>query len=451
MKWIKWFYPGLRVKRWLLLALLGALLLSIGLSITNKVALVGWLETEISHLTYVLVGQRSSWAGGLLLLILGLIMMFIGLKKMIKSLLGVVMPGKESELVDLIYQRQSLKKGPKIVVIGGGTGLSVMLRGLKNYTSNLTAVVTVSDDGGSSGRLRGELGVLPPGDIRSCLVALADTETLMDEVLSYQFKQGQGLAGHKLGNLLLVGMSELTGDFVKAIQEVSKVLAVRGRVLPSTLKQVVLCAELADGTIIEGETKITRTQPPGSGGVKRVFLQPADCEPVVEAVNAIEEADAVILGPGSLYTSVLPNLLVNGIQEAVRLTRAGKIYVCNVMTQPGETEGYSAADHLRAIQRHCGPGIVDYIIVNDQEVKRNLLRKYREKGAFPVRVDSKHLRELRVKLVSEHLLDETDLVRHDPRRLAQTIIELVLKMKMGIEHHHKVDFPGIGQPGKLPK
>lgn len=451
MKWVKWFYPGLKVKRWLFLAFLGTLLVSAGLSITNQVAFLGWIEGRIRELTFSLIGQRSSWLGGLLIVVVGLLMVMFGMKRMLQSLLGVLVPGTESELVDLIYQRRSLKKGPKIVVIGGGTGLSVLLRGLKNYTSNLTAIVTVSDDGGSSGRLRGELGVLPPGDIRSCLVALADTETLMDEVLSYRFRQGKGLAGHNLGNLLLVGMSEITGDFVKAIQEVSKVLAVRGRVLPSTLNQVVLCAELGDGTIIEGETRITRAQPPGSGGIKRVFLKPADCQPVPQAITAIEEADAIILGPGSLYTSVLPNLLVQGIQEAVRRSRAGKFYVCNVMTQPGETEGYSAADHLRAIQKHCGPGIVDYIIVNDQEVNRSLLRKYREKGAYPVRVDPKHLRELKVKVVSEHLLDETDLVRHDPVRLAQTIIKQVIKFKLGVDRHYFDDLYLVDEPGKFHK
>ncbi|MDH7497650.1 MAG: YvcK family protein, partial [Syntrophomonadaceae bacterium] len=234
------------------------------------------------------------------------------------------------------------ERGPRLVAIGGGTGLAVLLRGLKRYTRNLTAVVTVSDDGGSSGRLRGELGVLPPGDIRNCLVAMAETETLMDRVFQHRFQAGDGLKGHSLGNLLLVAMEEITGDLVSAIKEVSKVLAVRGRVLPATLQQVVLAAELRNGVLMTGETAIRQAEE----GIHRVFLLPPDCRPLDETLEAIAAAEAVILGPGSLYTSLIPNLLVRGVAEALRCSPAPKIYVANIMTEKGETDGHTLSDHL---------------------------------------------------------------------------------------------------------
>jgi len=323
-----------------------------------------------------------------------------------------------------------LKLGPRIVVVGGGTGLSVLLRGLKEYTANLTALVTVTDDGGSSGRLRDELGVLPPGDIRNCLVALADTETLMEQVLGYRFQQGAGLQGHTLGNLLLASLTEVTGSFVSAIQEVSRILRVRGQVLPATLSQQVLCAELRDGTLVEGETRITRE---GSPGIQRVFLRPGDPLPVEATLAALQAADAIVLGPGSLYTSVIPNLLVKGIAETIRSSRAVKIYVCNVMTQPGETSNYSAADHLQAIYDHCGSRLVNYILVNNQEIRRQHLRRYQEKGAQQVRVDSKRLQQLGVTVIGAPLLLQGELIRHDPRLLARQVLELGQRRKR-IEH-----------------
>lgn len=312
-------------------------------------------------------------------------------------------------------------KGPRIVTIGGGTGLSVLLRGLKHYTSNLTAVVTVTDDGGSSGRLRGELNVVPPGDIRNCLVALAETETLMDRVFDHRFQAGQGLKGHNLGNLLLVAMAEITGDLVSAIKEVSKVLAVRGRVLPSTLEQVLLAAEMWDGSIVTGETAIRSTRM----GIKKVFLIPADCQPLVETLLAIDEADAVILGPGSLYTSIVPNLLVEGVAQALKETSAPKIYVANIMTEKGETDNYSVGDHLVAIHDHVGERFIDYVIVNREPVPDRLLQRYYEEEASPVVVDDYKLRAMKVGLIKENLLSDSEVAWHDPDKLAATIINFI--------------------------
>lgn len=263
-----------------------------------------------------------------------------------------------------IKRQPSLTRKPRIVVIGGGTGLSVMLRGLKQKPLDITAIVTVADDGGSSGILREELQIPPPGDIRNVLTALADTEPLLAEVLKYRFPNGTGLAGHSLGNLILAAMTDITGDFVTGITELSRIFAVRGRVLPAANQSIVLKAEMEDGSIVVGESTI-----PKSGlAIRKVFLEPADVEALPEAVQALREADAILIGPGSLYTSILPNLIVPKLAEAIIQSDAVKLFVCNVMTQPGETDNYSVSDHLTAIHAHIGHHLFDYVIVNDGEI-----------------------------------------------------------------------------------
>jgi len=427
MRFFKWLYPGLRVKRWLLVSFLGIIFIGFGGAVASGHWILMRIELSMQGAIFNLTGLDSPALGGALFLVLGIVLTTFGLRQVFRSLMGSLLPGADGDLVDVLYQHRFLKNGPQIVVLGGGTGLSVLLRGLKEYTSNLTAIVTVTDDGGSSGRLRSELGVLPPGDIRNCLVALADKETLMDEVLGYRFKQGQGLAGHSLGNLLLVATSEMAGGFVQSIQEVSKILAVRGQVLPATLSQEALCAELLDGQIVEGETEITKR---GGEGISRVFLRPGNPRPVDESLMAIEKAEAIILGPGSLYTSIIPNLLVEGVTEALRKARGIKIYICNVMTQPGETDHFTASDHLRVIYEHCGDELIDYIIVNAQEAKESKLQKYEYKGAYPVRIDQRDLAGLGVKVVREDLLDQSDMVRHDPHRLAGAVLKLVMRKRL---------------------
>ncbi|GAW93185.1 gluconeogenesis factor YvcK family protein [Calderihabitans maritimus] len=419
MNAIKWLYPGLKIKRWLGLAFVGMFLTGIGLALVVAPRLIALLPTAKRFLGS---GQTAPLAGGIILMLLGTFLFLTGFRRMVRSILAVMLPQNEGPIVEVVYQKRHLQKGPRIVAIGGGTGLSVLLRGLKNYTSNLTAIVTVSDDGGSSGRLRGELGILPPGDTRNCLVALADTESLMEKLINYRFDQGKGLAGHSLGNLLLAALTDITGGFDKAVKEIGKVLALRGRVLPSTLDNVVLCAELEDGTIVEGETRISSSR----GRIRKVFLKPPDVAPLKEAIEAIEQADAVVLGPGSLYTSVLPNLLVRGLREALERTKAPIFYVCNVMTQPGETTGYTAYDHLKALVDHCGPGLVDYVVVNVAPIPRKLLARYREQGAYPVRVNRAALARQGVKVMEERLIDKSNLIRHDPDKLARCIIRQVL-------------------------
>ena len=305
-----------------------------------------------------------------------------------------------------------------IAAIGGGTGLSTLLRGLKKHTANLAAIVNVTDNGGSSGRLRENLGMLPPGDIRNCLLALADTEPLLEKVFQYRFTSGEGLKGHSLGNLFLAAMTETLG-FEGALDAASKVLAVKGSVLPVTLDKLTLVALFADGREVSGESQITAER----GNIKKLRLEPATSSVYPAAEQAIMEADIVAVGPGSLYTSILANLLVPGVTEALRRSRARKIYICNVMTQPGETDGFSASGHLQAIYDHVGDTVFDTIIVNsNRNVPAPLLEKYAAEGRYVVTADIGKLKELGLEVIATDLLAPDELVRHDSERLARLVL-----------------------------
>jgi uncharacterized cofD-like protein len=420
---LKWLYPGMRIKRWLWLALAGLLLIILGVDLLLQGNLLGDFVHPLHELEEQLLGDRLQRIAGVLVVVAGLVVLVTGLLKLVNSIAAVLAPEQSDRVADLIYTRRSLGRGPKIVVIGGGTGLSVLLRGLKEHTSNLTAIVTVADDGGSSGRLRGDLGMLPPGDIRNCLVALADTEPLMEELLQYRFAAGD-LAGHSVGNLLLAALNEVTGSFDQSVRSLSKVLAIRGHVLPATLTDVTLCAELADVTLVQGESSIPR----GGHRIKRVFLKPPRCLPLPETLAAIRNADAVVLGPGSLYTSIIPNLLVTGIPEALARTSAIKIYICNVMTQRGETGGYTASSHLRAILNYL-PHTIDYAVVNTGQIPYRLRNRYKLEGAEPVAPDLDEIEKLGVAAVGGDLVQQTDVVRHHPDKLAQAVVQLALAAK----------------------
>ncbi|MFC5651966.1 uridine diphosphate-N-acetylglucosamine-binding protein YvcK [Paenibacillus solisilvae] len=316
---------------------------------------------------------------------------------------------------------QRSNKQPRIVVIGGGTGLSVMLRGLKEKPLDITAIVTVADDGGSSGILRSELQMPPPGDIRNVLIALADVEPLLSDMLQYRFNAGTGLTGHSLGNLMLAAMTDITGDFVSGVRMLSKVLAVRGRVLPAAGQAIVLHAEMADGMIVSGESNI----PKAGQAIKRVFIEPADVEPLEEAVQAIREADAILIGPGSLYTSIIPNLLVPKLAQSIVDSDAVKMFVCNVMTQPGETDNYSVSDHLAAVHAHIGHHLFDYVIVNDGEIPPQVQSKYAELGAKAVHLDLEEVTRRGYKVIADRLVLFKTYLRHDAARLSHHIYQLV--------------------------
>jgi uncharacterized cofD-like protein len=317
-------------------------------------------------------------------------------------------------------------QGPKIVAIGGGTGLSTMLRGLKEYSSNITAVVTVADDGGGSGMLRNELGMLPPGDIRNCVLALADTEPMMEQLLQYRFKDGS-LKGQSFGNLFLAAMDGISSSFVEAVGKMSDVLAVKGRVLPVTLENVTLCAELEDGCIICGESNIGVHNSIHRGKIKRVYLEPSGAEPLGQVIEAIKDADIIVLGPGSLYTSIIPNLLVSGICEEIKKSKAMKVYVCNIMTQPSETDDYSVYDHICALEEHAGKGIIEICIANNAPIPANLMEKYKDDGADKVSIDKGYLNAAGIKLIDgDFLTAANNYIRHDPDKLARVLVKLVI-------------------------
>ena len=330
----------------------------------------------------------------------------------------------------------------QVVAIGGGTGLSTILRGLKPYLpgithsllsesmiSRLTAVVTVTDEGGSSGRLRRDFRILPPGDIRNCMVALAEDEKLLTQLFKYRFASGHGLRGHSFGNLFLVALTHLTGDFAKAVRLSGEVLAIRGEIFPSTLSDVRLKAEQANGNIIYGESSINKTRTP----IKRLHIVPSRCRPLRETLTALEQADLITVGPGSLYTSLIPNLLVHGIPEQIARSKALKVYISNLMTQPGESRGYSAAGHVRALHDHAGRKLFDVVILNSRPVSAALRRRYAEEGAAPVQNDLAEVRALGVVPVLADVLVEDRVARHDPHRLAKLLFKLVESRKSRVE------------------
>ena len=316
------------------------------------------------------------------------------------------------------------ERGPKIVAVGGGTGLSTMLRGLKKYTKNLTAVVTVADNGGGSGVLRDDLRIPPPGDIRHCMEALANTEPIMERLLTYRFTEGS-LSGQSFGNLILAALHGITGSFEQAVREMSHVLAITGRVIPVTSADVQLEAVFENGARVVGESQIADFKKQQDCRIHHVNLIPRAPAATAAALEAIGEADLILLGPGSLYTSVIPNLLVESIAQAIARSDAPKLYICNIMTQDGETEGYTAADHLEALLAHGEPGLVDLCLANTAPVRPGLLEKYREEDAVPLMVDRERIAALGLELVERPVAsEEGDYARHDPNRLAQAILEI---------------------------
>jgi len=411
---LEWLVPGLGLKRWLVLASVGGVLL----------------------LAAVLVGIGALWAP-LLLRGLGMgglegrhgVALLLAVDGFVVGLALLLYGGRRlwlfqrttPETVSELRAVSRLARGPRVVAVGGGNGLAALLRGLKAHTSNLTAVVTMADDGGSSGLLRRDMGLPPPGDLRNCLVALADDESMMSRLFRYRFPVDGGLQGHSFGNLFMAALSEVTGDFERAVHESTRVLKVRGRVLPSTLDDVVLHAQLEGGGHVSGESTITAS----ARLPRRVWLTPEAPRGVPQAIAAIAAADLVVLGPGSLYTSVIPNVLVPEVRAALAATRARVVYVCNVMTEPGETDDYTAADHLAALHRHGLEGVVDAVLVNEAPVSEDLVAAYGRSGARPVPADVARLEGLGVKVEHAAVAVESDVVRHDPGRLSRALLRLV--------------------------
>ena len=432
-QWFKWLSPGLVVKRWLLISVGGVVLASLGLAIWVKLTPIFWILEFLTDLLAFFADIFPSYISGPLLLLSGVLLLLWGQYRTVGSITEVLRPeGDEEELIDVLLAHRRLYRGPKIVVIGGGTGLSTLLRGLKTYSANITAVVTVADDGGSSGRLREEFGVLPPGDIRNCLAALADEERLLTELFQYRFRAGDGLTGHSFGNLFLTAMTDIAGDLEQAIAASSQVLAVRGQVLPATLSDVRLWAELTDGRRIEGESNI----PKAEGKILKIGCIPENPPALPAAIKAIEEADYIIIGPGSLYTSLIPNLLVREIADAIAATDIPRIYICNIMTQPGETDGYSVSDHIQAIDKACdNKKLFDAVLVHKKIPSAQALIRYAQQNAHPVFLDREAVIQLGRRIIPANILfeDENGAVRHDPLKLAKVL----LKWYSGAHHNKK--------------
>ncbi|MTI65643.1 MAG: YvcK family protein [Firmicutes bacterium] len=373
---------------------------------------------------------------------IGGILIFIALKKGIVSLLTIVNKYKykvdlsRGSVNNMIQKKRMLEKGPKIVVLGGGTGLSILLKGLKEYTSNITAIVTVADDGGGSGVLREDLGMLPPGDIRSCIISLADTEPNMEKLLQYRFEEGK-LKGQSFGNLFIAAMNGIYGNFEKAIKEMGNVLAVKGKVLPMTLENVTLFAKLENGQVIKGESNIPEVNKEIKSRIEKIFIKPDKSYPLKEAIDSIKDADAIMLGPGSLYTSVIPNILIKDIVKYINESDALKIYVPNVMTQPGETDNYNVLEHVEAVLDHSKKDIIDYVIANNELIPKEVLDKYNEDGADPVYLskdEEEKLKKMNIKVVKDRLIDiKSNYIRHDAIKLSSIIVDLVLKKGMNKE------------------
>ena len=412
-RWLRWLTPGLQIKRWLLLLMLSELVLVLG---------VGYALKEIyrtltlpREFYYITLQFWPYWARALIFGIVGVGLLVISYLKLTQSVLGPFLPGNSTgSIVEIIHAFRVKGRGPRIVAIGGGTGLSALLRGLKTYTSNLSAIVTVADDGGSSGRLRDEYRILPPGDFRQCLVALADAEPLMKQLFDHRFKEGS-LDGHSFGNLFIMAMADVTGNFEHALRESGKVLAVKGTILPSTLQDVTLVASI-NGRSVEGESKIPKQNEP----ISQVFLKPDGAQANPEAAQAILNAELVVIGPGSLYTSILPNLLVEGMVEAIKASPALKVLVCNLASQKGETDGYGVADYLRVIREHVGSNLFDFVLVNSNHShmptggQAQVIFKSEDAANHP-----------EVRFIAADVVNVRLPSHHDPDKLARTIMRRV--------------------------
>ncbi|MBC2582827.1 YvcK family protein [Clostridium sp. DJ247] len=430
MKIVDWLRPGIKVKRWVMLGSMGILFIIFGF--------LEFVRQRFYSMYYI--------SFYIFLFLSGIFVLYISITQGMRSIIALINKGylnvslDSRKLENLIYEKRLLVKGPKIVAIGGGTGLSTMLRGLKYYTSNITAIVTVADDGGGSGDLREDLGMLPPGDIRNCILALADTEPLMEELLQYRFKDGR-LKNQSFGNLFLAAMDGISGNFEEAVHKMSSVLAVTGKVMPVTLDNLVLKAKLENGNIVDGESNIPEESLKQNSSIDRIFIEPKDAKALKEAVEAILEADAIILGPGSLYTSVIPNLLVKDISNALQKTSAVKLYVSNIMTQPGETDGFGVEDHIRAIFKHAGSEVVDYVVINIGKINNELEGKYMDEESHLVKINEEAVKDLGVNVIEGDFISvRNGLIRHNSEKLASILIETIMDKKLLFDRKKIIEY-----------
>ena len=435
MRILDWLKPGIKVKRWVAFGILGILLIAFGFT-----ELVNRRIYDIYYkIFYVFLNLT------------GIFVIYVAVTEVMKSIIvlantGYVKISLDSKKIDsLIYEKRLLVKGPKIVVIGGGTGLSTMLRGLKYFTSNITAIVTVGDNGGGSGALREDLGMLPPGDIRNCMLALADTEPIMEDLLQYRFKDGR-LKNQSFGNLFLAAMTGISDNFEDAVQKMSSVLAVTGKILPVTLDDMQLVAELENGNKVYGESEIPEEAVKQKSRIKKLLIEPETAEPVEEALAAIKEADAIVMGPGSLYTSVISNLLIKKIRSAVRKSNAFKIYICNIMTQPGESDNFNVSDHIKEIKKYAGRDAVDCAIVNSGHIPDKIKEKYLKENSQLVNIDEENIKELGVDIVKANLVKiENGYVKHNTDKLAEVLADTIMEKKLLYDKKKIIEYMYLSQ------
>lgn len=435
MRITDWLKPGIKVKRWIAFGLLGILLIAFGFTeLVNKRAY--YVYYKIFYLFLNLTG---------------IFVIYVAVTEVMKSVIMLMSTGyvklslDSRKIESLIGEKRLLVKGPKIVVIGGGTGLSTMLRGLKYYTSNITAIVTVGDNGGGSGALREDLGILPPGDIRNCILALADTEPIMEDLLQYRFTNGR-LKNQSFGNLFLAAMDGISDNFEDAVQKMSSVLAVTGKVLPVTLDDMQLIAELENGNKVLGESEIPNEAIKQKSRIKKLMIEPKDAEPVKEALIAIKEADAIIIGPGSLYTSVISNFLINNIGNTVCKSNALKIYVSNIMTQPGETDGFDVAMHLKTLKKYAGKDSVDFVIANNGIIPEDLIEKYKSEGSELVKLNKKELKGLNAKCIEADLVKIKDgHIKHNTDKLAEVLVDVIMEKKLQYDKKKIIEYMYLSQ------
>ena len=413
ISWLRWLRPGLEVKRWILLLAISILILDLAVAYFLKDAYK--ILTLPGVFYYITLQPQPYWLRGLVFTLFGAGLLSFSIVQLQRSVLGPFLPGGDRSVAEVIYSFRTRSRGPRVVAIGGGTGMSTLLRGLKEYTANLAAIVTVADDGGSSGRLREEYRILPPGDFRQCLVALADAEPLVKQLFNHRFQNGS-LGGHSFGNLFIMAMAEVTGNFEHALRESGRVLAVRGDIIPSTLHDVTLVASV-NGSMIEGESKI----PMQAGPISRVFLRPDDSELNPEAALAIMNAEIIVVGPGSLYTSILPNLLVPGMVRAIKESPALKVFVCNVASQHGETDNYNVSDYLRVLRDHTDEDLYDFAIVNSN--LSHLPTGGQSQVIFDYQVIQRHSPEIR--FIAADVVNVRIPSHHDPSKLARVVMKRV--------------------------
>lgn len=417
---------------------IGLILVIFGITMMFNYQFFGVVEEWLFRVVFEMTGRYNYAvlvAVGAVVTVIGAVLMVMGFRLLMRRILDSIAPDRTGALGHLLLERARRDRGPSVVAIGGGTGLSTLLRGMKKRTSHLTAIVTVADDGGSSGRLREEMGIIAPGDLRNCLVAMAEKETLMDEVFQHRFGGTGTLAGHSMGNLFLAALMERYRDPETALEAASEILNVRGKVVPSSTARLRLRAEMEDGTVVDGESRIPRT----GKRIRRLHVLPENPTAVAAAIEAMAQADIITLGPGSLYTSVLPNLLVPEMALVLQRSDAIKIYICNAMTQPGETDGYTVADHVRAIFDHVGPGVVDYVLINDRLPEPEVLERYRQLGSVPVEADTDALKRLGVKYIRANVLASGEAAAHDPDLLAAALIDAAYAVQSDL-HPQLLDY-----------